>query len=242
MKSKSLVVGAFLAFVPAMSFAWNSQNTHQPLATRSMELLGSDYKDVKTNFADVIVSGTGNSNIVLALAVEFDSHGNPTLNGGSPSDIWENRVVRSYKDFNFTDAYYALGNIVHLTQDQAVPPHGANVSHGPTDHFESSASGIINVIQLRGSVSGITGFPYEYYGYTLNGTWAGAENWRSIVGKNVDNYTIPSGTRFWVRNSSPGAAAGIGGRTASPPNTNISDNRFSRVKPAGGEVMAALLE
>jgi hypothetical protein len=203
MKNKISLISIFLIFIPVIGFAWNAQNTHQPLTRRSIELMSDDYKDIK-KYADRIVSGTGNSNLLMAGKVEIDAHGNLWINGGNAKDIWEKRAWELYKAFNFSETYYSLGNIIHLTQDQTVPPHGANIYHSSlSDNFEIEASGITNVISIRGFLSENVWAPYDYYWSAINATWTGCENWRSIVNKEVDSTIIPSGTRFWVRNLTP---------------------------------------
>ena len=56
--------------------------------------------------------------------------GHPSLfnNGGDPKFYWE-RALRKFRDGLFAAAYSDIGIICHLTQDQAVPVHAANINH-----------------------------------------------------------------------------------------------------------------
>ncbi len=66
-----------------------------------------------------------------------------SLDGGNFKDIWKGQLFPSYSAGNFTSetpfdegAYVWMGAAAHLIEDQASPPHGANIFHGPGDQFE----------------------------------------------------------------------------------------------------------
>ena len=46
---------------------------------------------------------------------------------------------------NFKEAYENIGIIVHLTQDQASPPHAANILHSYFDQFERFYEDDLNI-------------------------------------------------------------------------------------------------
>ena len=67
--------------------------------------------------------------------------GHPSLfaNGGNAGKIWQ-EALKDYRDADFPRAYYKIGLVAHLTQDQAVPAHAANINHVITfgDKFEKA--------------------------------------------------------------------------------------------------------
>lgn len=88
-------------------------------------------------------SGDSNGNTeTLGLKGGMTSEsGHPNLfaNGGDTKKIWA-EALKDYRDQDFPRAYYEIGLIAHLTQDQAVPAHAANINHVVTlgDNFEKS--------------------------------------------------------------------------------------------------------
>ncbi len=76
--------------------------------------------------------------------------GHPGLfaNGGDVQKIW-GQALKDYKDLDFPRAYYDIGLIAHLTQDQAVPAHAANINHVVTfgDNFEKAIKKDISVFE-----------------------------------------------------------------------------------------------
>lgn len=169
---KNKFVLSFLGLVicPGLSLGWDSiGDTHIELTSRSIYLIETQIPTVCpdiTRFKTTIVSGTGNSDFYKARKLEIAAHGSITLNGGNPSDIWFDKVLDAYSRFKFENAYYALGNLCHLTQDQAVPAHAANIRHGfyrllppgiHSDKLEDDASGR-HVLNDVGGIAIVVGF------------------------------------------------------------------------------------
>ena len=85
-------------------------------------------------------------------SAEMAAHGGPDLINwadklyawatydGGPFDRWLEKILDRYKNKKFSETYQEIGYLVHLTEDQAVPTHAANISHGYFDHFEYSAT------------------------------------------------------------------------------------------------------
>lgn len=95
-------------------------------------------------------------------------HTSIVANGGAPKAYWE-KALKKYMDFKFADAYRDIGIMCHLTQDQAVPAHAANINHVVTrgDNFERVTGK--NISMLAQAAGKIDSFsipemkPYEYY-------------------------------------------------------------------------------
>ena len=122
-------------------------------------------------------------------------HANGTANGGIPKDLWHGRtpaskggVLYNYEQFDSTSTYERLGIICHLTQDQSVPTHAANIKHGISDSFEGwpSWDNKVDVASSRGNYDDMA--PYEYYQAVQDDT-------RRHLGIWVDPAT---GRPYWV--------------------------------------------
>ena len=90
-------------------------------------------------------------------------------NGGKPEEVWYGKapytlggVLWNYTHFKFPEAYAKLGTICHLTQDQAVPSHAANIRHYTNDSFEGHAAEG-NKVKLTASRDNGEMDPYAYY-------------------------------------------------------------------------------
>ncbi len=90
-------------------------------------------------------------------------------NGGKPEELWAGKapytlggVLWNYEHFKFPEAYAKLGTICHLTQDQAVPTHAANIRHSTNDGFEGYAADG-NKVKITASRDDGEMAPYEYY-------------------------------------------------------------------------------
>jgi hypothetical protein len=96
-------------------------------------------------------------------------HPDPSDNGGKPRDIWFGKdtetaggVLPNYELLEFDKAYAKLGLICHLTQDQGVPAHAANIRHGYNESFEAYYPAEGNKVEVRGVADGALE-PYAYY-------------------------------------------------------------------------------
>lgn len=94
-------------------------------------------------------------------------HPDPTMNGGDVRGLWEGvagwtkgGVLQNYQLFKFHEAYERLGTIIHLTQDQSVPTHVANIKHGISDSFEGFYDNTVKIPSIRFAEDLE---PYAYY-------------------------------------------------------------------------------
>lgn len=124
-------------------------------------------------------------------------------NGGQYETIF-NRIFTRYEAGNYSDeaagaegAYVYMGSALHLIEDQASMPHGANVRHGACpsftegfdpDNFENEplipSKVNVSLTANQGNVA-----PDQAYLSSLRQT-------RAIVG----NYATSTGLRYWWRN------------------------------------------
>ncbi len=107
--------------------------------------------------------------ILLPGANDESGHFDPKDNGGKTDELWYGKtafskggVLWNYQHFKFPEAYARLATICHLTQDQAVPTHAANVPHYTNDGFEGYAADG-NKVKITASRDGGEMEPYEYY-------------------------------------------------------------------------------
>jgi hypothetical protein len=95
-------------------------------------------------------------------------HPNLFANGGDTQRIW-GEALKAYNNLSFQEAYYDIGLIAHLTQDQAVPAHAANINHVITfgDNFEKAIKKDKDVFaKVRAQVANIAIpdlEPWQYY-------------------------------------------------------------------------------
>ncbi len=142
----------------------------------SVNFVGSAHKAEMTA-AMLFLEAGGVSDITRAKAILVTASNDETghlpdqkvNNGGKPKDLWNGStpeslggVLSNYEHFKFPEAYARLGTICHLTQDQAVPTHAANIRHATNDSFEGYAT---EGNKLKITVSRDNGEmePYEYY-------------------------------------------------------------------------------
>lgn len=104
-------------------------------------------------------------------------------NGGDPKDLWEH-ALKEYRALRFAGAYELIGLVCHLTQDQAVPPHAANINHVITfgDRFEKTIKKDLSLFEkLRGRVQAAvlpSLPPYEYYQVLQDDTRRHLNEWK----------------------------------------------------------------
>ena len=119
---------------------------------------------------------------LLQGANDETGHPDKTANGGKPRDIWfgtgtetAGGVLLNYEQFKFSQAYAKLGLLCHLTQDQAVPAHAANILHGVSESFEGyAAKG--NKVEIRAAADGSLE-PYAYYQELQDATRRSLSSW-----------------------------------------------------------------
>ena len=127
-----------------------------------------------------------------------------SLNGGNPEEIWRGvktdaagGVLGNYAAFDLEHAYRRIGSISHLTQDQAVPPHAANVQHALFDLFETAAGDYYDHLYNLPAEAGAKE-PYAYYQETQDAT-------RRLLNSWVDPDT---GRSYWVEDPDSGVRLG----------------------------------
>ncbi len=109
-------------------------------------------------------------------------HPNLFANGGDPERIWK-EALKSYRELDFPSAYYSIGQICHLTQDQAVPVHAANINHVITlgDRFEKSIKKNLSLFEkIKGQITALALPdlpPYGYYQALQDDTRAHLAEW-----------------------------------------------------------------
>ena len=125
-------------------------------------------------------------------------------NGGKPQDIWlgvktdtGGGVLGNYAAFDLEHAYRRIGSICHLTQDQASPPHAANVYHGLFDRFETAAGDYSAPLYDVPADAGAKE-PYVYYQETQDNTRRQLSSW-----VNPEN-----GRPYWVEDPDSGVKLG----------------------------------
>jgi hypothetical protein len=153
--------------------AWHSVlgSTHEKISKKAYKTLNTGvYPDLK-KASEEIQDGSSSER----------GHEGNGQGGGKMKDWWDGAdgrktllggVLPNYTKFLFSEAYYNIGRMVHLTQDQAVPAHAARVPHGwggkHIDDMEYFA-------QYRADFDAVplvdnAKQPYEYYQELQNNT------------------------------------------------------------------------
>jgi len=112
--------------------------------------------------------------------------GHPSFfaNGGDTRATWD-KALKRYRALDFAQAYELIGLVCHLTQDQAVPAHAANINHVITfgDRFEKTIKKDLSLFEkLRGRVQALalpSLAPYEYYQVLQDDTRAHLAGWKN---------------------------------------------------------------
>lgn len=112
--------------------AWQSvtaplyaKNTHEPITKESINLLSSlSFPDIDKFYKQIINGGNSEKG-----HTDADGKESKSANGGNVKNIWDFKTKEFYYQKNFSQSYFHLGQIAHLTQDQAVPAHSANIFH-----------------------------------------------------------------------------------------------------------------
>lgn len=126
-------------------------------------------------------SGTETLGLKGGMASEA-AHPSMFANGGDPKKYWE-LALKDYRALDFVRAYYDIGLVAHLTQDQAAPVHVANINHVITfgDKFEKAIKTNLGLFaKLQGKVqAGLIpdAEPYSYYQPLQDDTRAHLAGW-----------------------------------------------------------------
>lgn len=119
---------------------------------------------------------------VLSGMGSEDGHPSLFSNGGDTKKIWES-ALKEYRNLRFPEAYEMIGLVCHLTQDQAVPVHVANINHVITfgDNLESAVKkdlSMFDKVKARAEALLIPDLqPYEYYQVLQNDTRKHLAEW-----------------------------------------------------------------
>ncbi len=167
-------------FLTGEVWAWNSiAGTHSKIGSDACGIISQEeYPDIKM-FRDKIVDGSKTESHNTTGSIDnFDD----SLNGGDPGAWWK-EAKRLYKeDLQFQKAYFTVGRLCHLIQDQGVPTHAADISHGVLtprlrdlhliDKFEAAAVFFYNhgAVSPSRVPSGGEKSPPRYYTELLNET------------------------------------------------------------------------
>jgi hypothetical protein len=132
-KRQILFLIFLLLFLPKLSFAWSSgggpANTHYRMSQDAISTLDAkEYPDID-RYQFILDEGSASED----AHAYGGSPSNPIFNGGDVYNWWIKTVLPAYKSYDFFTAYFKIGEVCHLTQDQAVPAHGANIQHGETN-------------------------------------------------------------------------------------------------------------
>ena len=146
-----IAVIAISLYLSQDAHAWKSAlpSTHRPTTVEGIALLqrfDDQYPDIVKYQTDIADWSSGVSDDSAAHGANADPDGGwqgiedaINYNGGPFSKWWE-IVTKRYRHFRFShadqSAYYYVGLMSHLLEDQAAPPHAANVSHGLGDDIE----------------------------------------------------------------------------------------------------------
>ncbi len=127
-----------------------------------------------------------------------------SLNGGRPEEIWRGAktdaaggVLGNYAAFDLEHAYRRIGSICHLTEDQAAPPHAANVQHALFDRFETAAGDYSAPLYSVPAEAGAEE-PYAYY-----------QQMQDATRRLLDTWVNPDTNRpYWVEDPDSGVRLG----------------------------------
>ncbi|MGR0481444.1 MAG: hypothetical protein ACTFAL_08615 [Candidatus Electronema sp. V4] len=152
MKKIILLIFCFL-FIDTQSYGWWSENpalewegdTHERISKDSLNSVSEDdYPDL-IKYYDVIWQATEGK-----LDDDSAHNGNGAANDGPSNDWWLNALTK-YKELKFEgegEAFWYIGQMIHLIEDMAVPAHAIDIKHPfpAIDNFEHYAAGnyIIN--------------------------------------------------------------------------------------------------
>ena len=187
LKFKRIFLAAILlAIFPGIAFAWfsipgyNHSSLTSALFTPSI-IDSNEYSDLY-NLKDDLVKGSNSEAAHSKGGIVSGEY-----NGGDVLDWWNKKVLKLYNNFQFSEAYFHIGEIVHLTEDQAVPAHAANIYHAweitnplEADKFEYYAWKSLYSNPTDGYISGM--YPDEYYQPVQKATRLNLPRWKNSNG------------------------------------------------------------
>jgi len=164
-------------------------SVHKKITKKAFEML----EKYKNEFPDIFYF----KNDIIDGSSDENGHPTPEHCGGDVYSIWFSSkiiydsnnnikrsisVLRNYQKMNFNEAYENIGVIVHLTQDQAVPPHALNILHPYWDQFEryyfdkefdEVDPSVIDESYIPDNLN-----PWEYYQWVCDDTRKNARQWK----------------------------------------------------------------
>ncbi|MFH0875828.1 MAG: hypothetical protein V1859_07865, partial [archaeon] len=195
---RKIKIGVVLIVLLTTSvFAWWSatvlfNSTHHKLTDSARNILDTTYPDVTTKFGGDVSNWTSGS------TDDTRAHeGNSLANGGPIGDWWD-KAQEEYKKGNFASgdwsAYYYVGLMMHLIEDQGVPAHAYDIPHGTLGHMDN-----MEQLAYYNYVPNITGIvnansPISNYSSMQSYTLSATSNnyWRQYW--NQGNYGWENGT------------------------------------------------
>jgi hypothetical protein len=170
---KSALAGLAVFSLASNALAWHSVlgSTHEKISKKAYKLLDKNIYPDLNRASEEIKDGSSSE----------DGHENNHTGGGKMKDWWDGGdgrstlyggVIPNYTGFTFKEAYYNIGRMVHLTQDQAVPAHAARIPHGMSaGHLD----GMEKYSQYNAVFDAIPAVdnsrqPYDYYQELQNNT------------------------------------------------------------------------
>ena len=171
---------------PAAGTRWYSMGlfgtTHSAVAKAALKFINMGAFPDMGAAKDILIEGSKDES----------GHLSSEKNGGPVQELWFGKtafskggVLWNYEHFKFNEAYARLGAICHLTQDQAVPTHAANIKHGIGDSFEGYYNDDVKITVKRdnGDME-----PWAYYQSVQDETRGKLPGW-----------TDPeTGRQYWV--------------------------------------------
>ncbi len=197
MKVAAGILAVYAAASASMANAWKSAPllAHTNIMQAALDRVNkSEYPDLAA-FKIKLLEG----------ANDESWHTIDSPNGGKPKDIWlgaktedAGGVLGNYAAFDLEHAYRRIGSICHLTEDQASPPHAANVYHGLFDRFETAAGDYSAPLYDVPADAGVKE-PYAYYQETQDDTRRKLSSW----------VNPETGRPYWVEDPDSGVKLGL---------------------------------
>ena len=183
-----LTIGTVFIFSSNVS-AWRPffPSTHGEITAKAISNMDHNQYPDMIRASDRLIDGSASER----------AHEGLHTKGGAPKDWWEGKreathggVLTNYRMLMFKNAYKNLGRVAHITEDQAVPSHVANIPHDvlTPDGLESFAMHNKEIDPLPSIENNL--MPYEYYQMLQDETRSGITGW--INPSNKKHYWVVS--------------------------------------------------
>ena len=152
MKKLCLLIGLAILPVHTARAWWSMEpflSTHKTISEQAVLLVNQgEYPDIN-KFSRVIIDATTTPGIdAIAHGKDPEHPDAGKFNGGDYEQWWKD-AQDTYKKQEYSDdfkAYFRIGSMAHLVQDQAVPAHADNIYHGQEVGDEGCFSLLFNTI------------------------------------------------------------------------------------------------